>query len=141
MSDREHDQTPIMCPECKWEGVVADCKHDYMACGNSRDGGDVEPWDYCPECGYPYLRDPDDHHGYLTGSQIDHIYEMAREAGMKPSAAAGRMLAQANLPTPTPCPEDLLRMEAEAKDEADQLEISRQRDTEAIPQCFGYVDD
>jgi len=55
MSSRHEDPTPVKCSDCGWEGTVRECKHGYIACPN----GDVEPWDYCPECGSSWLMEPE----------------------------------------------------------------------------------
>jgi len=44
---RTDDPTPVKCLDCGWEGRIMDCEHSYVACPD----GDVEPIDYCPECG------------------------------------------------------------------------------------------
>lgn len=56
MESRYNDKTPVRCEACGWQGRVMDCKHGYSSSGGinppwGEPVGDVEPMDYCPECG------------------------------------------------------------------------------------------
>ena len=54
MSGRWDDDTLVFCPNCGWEGGAQECHHGYI-----KGLKDVEPWDFCPECYYPYLEQSD----------------------------------------------------------------------------------
>lgn len=47
MESRYTDETPVRCKACGWQGQAKDCRHGYAAVPPD----DVEPMDYCPECG------------------------------------------------------------------------------------------
>jgi len=47
---RRSDLTPVSCPDCGWEGFEFETRHGYM-----RTPYDVEPWDFCPDCGGIYI--------------------------------------------------------------------------------------
>lgn len=44
---RHEDTTPVKCKDCGWQGTVADSRHGYDPIYPD----DVEPTDFCPECG------------------------------------------------------------------------------------------
>lgn len=48
MGDRHDDPRPVKCEDCGWEAQVRDCRHGYAKIAGTED---VEPVDYCPECG------------------------------------------------------------------------------------------
>jgi len=62
MNGRHDDPTPVKCQECGWEGRAMDCKHGYKPDG----GEDVNPVDFCPECG---AEEPEPKLLYMFGSK------------------------------------------------------------------------
>ena len=67
---RQDDTTLIKCNDCDWIGMVIDCRHGYEA----NVSGDVEPVDYCPECGSDQLETLAD----IRASKIDQAYDRLR---------------------------------------------------------------
>lgn len=56
MESRYTDEAPVQCEDCGWQGLVSECKHHYSgyysrSCQTNELMSDVEPADFCPECG------------------------------------------------------------------------------------------
>ena len=60
---RREDPTLMRCEVCNWEGELANCSHSYMGYPipeSEEPDWDVEPADFCPNCGSDCLEDMGD---------------------------------------------------------------------------------
>ena len=57
MNGRHDDPTAARCHRCGWVGTVAGCIHSYKAFHDNGGGIEVEPVDYCPNCGSDELEE------------------------------------------------------------------------------------
>jgi len=58
---RHDDPRLVRCESCGWRGQLKDCVHGYAPVPPD----DVEPMDYCPECGSDQIIDDDGEPAYV----------------------------------------------------------------------------